>query len=562
MSSAPAIAEVTPHSEPEDGECSASRDEQLRDEQLPGEASPLDRSQSDRSQSARWSRGLVRQHSLAALRGRIINALAMVGSILVLARVLDPYDFSRFQSLRVAWTLAGLTAILGLGSVSLRNLGRLQAQEAPSRAGPTLRTSLRLSLFTQPAAAVVALVVTYYLGGRFFGEYRNLGFSVLMAAGVLAFATMQYSGEVARGLGRLDWANLIGGVRGAPLINLVLLLGAVALWLVGAASFTSMVWLFTLGAAAAALGGGWVVLRALRQPDQPGATPPQVVETSAPAMMRGAWMMGAGAILTFAAVQFDFLLAPAFLGDDEATAYINARRLVLLFMFPLALVNSTAEGLIAPLFAGGQTRRLERALRVGTTCVLLPCLAVAAGSLLLPQLFVRILLGPGYEAAAPLYCILLPGHLLLVASGACGLVLQMTGRERWALTTAAIAAAVLLIGGPWVMKGYGATGLAWLTSAVVGLQNLANVLLAKRLVGVNCWADPTLMLRPWRLVEGWRSMQAAKKEARAARRESDAAHAASGVLPVGNAPEQSPDSPPASAASLGAAALPPRTGDS
>lgn len=140
---------------------------------------------------------------------------------------------------------------------------------------------------------------------------------------------------------------------------------------------------------------------------------------------------------------------------------------------------------------------------------------VFAALILEPDLFMHIFTGePGAAAdAAPLVAILALGNIFYTGTGPTGYLLSMTGRPGVNLINSVVSVTVYALAGLWAAPRYGALGIAWVDAGVTALVNLARVLEAKLLVGVQPFGrtffKPVLatlcgaaVLLAWRLVPG------------------------------------------------------------
>ena len=436
--------------------------------------------------------GLIRRHGIWAAVGRAVNAAAVFGGTVLLARLLSQADFARFNVFRTVLAVAGIAAGSGLGVAALRRVGealeRGDGAAARRAAGAGPRLGGPLLLF----GSALAAGVTWWMGERWFGAEAGWPVAAAAAVGTLALGGMQIASETLRGCGGAAAANLLGGVRGAPLVNALLLLAAGGLWLAGSLTLTSAVWAYAVVAAAVFPVAVWLAVRAV------GGIGGQRSEVIGRSELSEAWAVAwpttLATLLSFASVQFDQLVAPTALPAAESDAYVAARRVVLLAMFPLSVLNSTAAGLVSRLY-GSNRAALGNALRAGATLVAAPCVLFYAVALVAPEWTCRLVLGAGYESSAGPLRWLVPGHLVLTLTGSCGLVLTLTGHQRSYLLVNAAALVLLLTAGPWACR-WGGVGLAAAVSGVVGLQNAACWLLARRNAGLDTAARLTLLVRP------------------------------------------------------------------
>jgi O-antigen/teichoic acid export membrane protein len=99
-----------------------------------------------------------------------------------------------------------------------------------------------------------------------------------------------------------------------------------------------------------------------------------------------------------------------------------------------------------------------------------------------------------YRDGATILVILSLARLVGVWTGSCSVALMMTGHQRVTMYVALTGGVVSVVGGILVAPHLGAVGVATVTGASQVLQNLVQLLLAKRLVGV--WTHIQFSPRP------------------------------------------------------------------
>jgi O-antigen/teichoic acid export membrane protein len=130
-----------------------------------------------------------------------------------------------------------------------------------------------------------------------------------------------------------------------------------------------------------------------------------------------------------------------------------------------------------------------------------------------PDLFVRLFGGSKYAGtdASVIVAILAAGNIFYSGTGPTGYVLSMTGRPGVNFINSLVAAGAYLAIGIAVVPQHGAVGMAIVDAAVTTLVNLARVVEAKLLVGVQpfgrSFLKPVLATLAGAIVlVGWRSV--------------------------------------------------------
>ena len=89
-----------------------------------------------------------------------------------------------------------------------------------------------------------------------------------------------------------------------------------------------------------------------------------------------------------------------------------------------------------------------------------------------------------YRDGSTILVILSIGRLVAVWSGAAGITLMMTGHQRSMMVVTLCTGALSVAAGIWAADRHGAVGVATATASVAVLQNVLQVALARRYVGV------------------------------------------------------------------------------
>lgn len=214
--------------------------------------------------------------------------------------------------------------------------------------------------------------------------------------------------------------------------------------------------------------------------------------------------------VTFTSTQADLWIAGANCLPDQVSLYAAARRLMLMIVLPLQMVNFLIAGSIAELRAQGRLKELEMLLRRAAGIAAIPSLLGLLLVLVAGGPIMQLLFGEFYRAAALPLAILGVGQAVLAWAGASHCALLMTGHQNKSLLVNGLAALALVLAGSVAVHFYGILGLAVTSSAVVSLESVALVLLARHLLGV--WTHTSLYsvwksdLRAARgLLSKWRS---------------------------------------------------------
>ena len=216
-------------------------------------------------------------------------------------------------------------------------------------------------------------------------------------------------------------------------------------------------------------------------------------------------MISASTVISFAMLHGDFLLVSGVTTPEDAAAYVGARRCIQLISMPLIVVNTMAAGVITPLLASGRKTLLEQTLRgfCGAASILAVLMSIPL--VVFPELSLRIILGDGYSAGTTALMILVPGQLIFVFTGSCGLLLSLKGCQRTVFTISLVSLILLAVLSPLAGARYGSAGLATVLTTIIAGNNLATWLAARRLTGINTWCSLSWLLKLRRLMAAGKS---------------------------------------------------------
>ncbi|MBA3690705.1 MAG: oligosaccharide flippase family protein [Actinobacteria bacterium] len=191
----------------------------------------------------------------------------------------------------------------------------------------------------------------------------------------------------------------------------------------------------------------------------------------------------------------DLLVLGAFRPQSQVALYGAASRLTLLVATPFTILQGVTPPIVAELYAKGQREKLQASMRAVATLAGIPTLLILLVFLLFGRQVMGLLYSPFFGQAAPILAILSIARLVAVWTGSCGVVLMMTGHQR-AMMYLTIGTGVVSVGaGILAAPAFGGIGVAVATSAAQVTQNVAQLFLARRLVGV--WTQIHLSPRPF-----------------------------------------------------------------
>lgn len=407
----------------------------------------------------------------------------MLAALALAARWLGAAAYGRFATVLASAGLLAVAAQLGLPQWLLRHVPAAERAAGHAQAGrPLLWRSVGAVILVGAALALAAAVLR--LGAAATGLAAHLPLAALtlgaLAAGPLALLRVLGAWQEARG------APLAGQIADGLVRP-----GGLGLALAGAAalglppSAATAAWLF-IGVVLAALAVGVCQVRARERAPAPAAD----AATAADARLAGAAPLLGIALLHAVMANADVLMLGALAEPAAAGAYHAASRVALALGLAMAAVSTVVGPKLARRAAAGdragQTRLAAASARALAVPAALGLPLVAAGAA--PALG---LLGAGFAAGAPALIGLWLGQLVNLACGPAALLLNLHDRARAAFHGVALGAGANLMLNAALIPPLGAAGAAAATAASTALWNLALVVQARSLTGV----DPTVLGR-------------------------------------------------------------------
>jgi O-antigen/teichoic acid export membrane protein len=194
-------------------------------------------------------------------------------------------------------------------------------------------------------------------------------------------------------------------------------------------------------------------------------------------------------ITTLGVTQGEILILGQMASGQEIAAYAGIKRLVQLTGAPLLMINSALPTFIADLVYQKNMGRLESILRGSTTLCCLPLLLASTIFIAFPMWTINLFFDADYSVGVRCLQILSVGNIAAVASGSCGLLLMMSGNQRYAMMSGTIGAIVFVILAPRLTSVFGITGMALGVAVSTIIRSIMSATFAKQRVGI--WSVPT-----------------------------------------------------------------------
>ncbi len=426
------------------------------------------------------------------LGARVVGAIAFAANNVVLARVLGPQQFGYFAVVSTAGVFAGFVAVAGVNRTLVkfiavdRTLARYQSLAARQR------ISSRILVISIPTAAVLTFLSTLAVLRSFSPSTLLLALATTGLAVANGIQTLL--GDTLRPYGHLRLASVVEGRSGGVLILLVhtvLLLPFLVfgLTLTGAVGLNVVAFALVLPAAGFLLHKHWVQTfdQAAREPQ--AVLDPQIL----PAFIKSSSVFLGTQLVAFLGAQGDIWIAGATLHPQDVSLFAAASRLMLLANTPLGAAQLALTPAIASLYASNKVEELQDLVRRTATLVTLPVLGLLLLIVLIPGTLLSFLFGAGFSRGAAALVWLSVGQLLNNATGLCGAVLAMSGREKDVLVTGFVVVGLKVCIGIPVALHWGLTAFAAESGVTTAALYLILLLLVRLRLGI--WTYPARRVR-------------------------------------------------------------------
>jgi O-antigen/teichoic acid export membrane protein len=414
---------------------------------------------------------------LAIVLGLVINA--------ILARLLSPAELGGYFAVFTLVFVGSIVGRLGMDRASVRFVSTALAAGQEGRARHAVRS---VFLVGTAGAVIVGLALLLGLGSWLAESVLDSALVsrvVPVAAVWLVFTTLKtLLVETFRGFQRFDLAtvfdSLLVDVLAASVFGTLLVVR-------GQSSLSQVVALSAIFAALAASVAAALLIRRFRSLGRDGRLGrDELLAMSWPVVIAdvASYLLGTG---------IDLWILAAFAPLREVALYGAASRLIALIVLPFRIVQGVTPPLIAELHTQGRRHELQEALRASAFLAAIPAFLLLIAFTVFGGVVLDLVYGPFYTRAATILAILSAGRLFAVWTGSCGLTLMMTGHQRAMMYITVLSGLVSVGGALAVAPRFGGLGVALTTAGGAVLQNLLQLLLARRYAGV--WTQAYLSPR-------------------------------------------------------------------
>jgi O-antigen/teichoic acid export membrane protein len=393
--------------------------------------------------------------------------------VALLTRQLIPEEMGVYFLAFSLVTTASSLGMLGMGDTMVR----LVASSLAVNDTNTARRAIKESFLWGSLGSLIAAVILALIGDEFGLPGNVVGLVALWGI----FQTGQnLLAEALRGFNEIRSATVF---QNRSFSNALVAIGLIVAWIVQVELNLTLVFAAFCAVSFLAVVFGLVLLwwKVRKEaPSQPSPTKEEPLGIFSQALP----VFGVSSMNSIRA-QIGLWIVAALLTSEEIALYGSANRLVYLVSIPLStVVNALIPPIIAELYAKGEIRRLERAVRTLATFATIPALLLTTAFVIGGPLILRFIYGEFYTGAATVLAILAVTHFIGVAGGSCGVTLVMTNNQKTlfliTIVTATTAVALTALGA----NLFGMVGVAIATLLVILLQNVLMVVGVKRTVGI------------------------------------------------------------------------------
>ena len=418
------------------------------------------------------------QQILSSFGLRVIYMGCTFLTSLVLARFLGATEFGIY-TYTVSWSyLLGVFGTVGMDNLLVREVAVYKSNTNWGLLRGILRWANILSLSFAIVVALTAIAIAWATG---MAQDRALFSAFCLAMAALPFMALRNLRRGAmRGLQRVT-LGLIPEMAIAPVAILTIVVFAFAL----SRDSVSAVWcvgLYTIVTVATTA----LSIKLLKN-----ALPPATL-LIAPQYRAGQWLASAIPFMLIEGIyiinaRVDILMLGSLQSIADAGIYVPVNRGAQLINFVLMAVSSALAPKIADLFAAEKLPQLERLIIKTAKYALFPTCLITVVLVGISSWYLS-LFGAEFVAGQSALIILCCGQLIFTITGLGGLILNMTGNEKYTAVTGAGSAALNTILNYFLISQWGVVGAAIATSVSLLLMNLSNIILVRLKLGIKSTA--------------------------------------------------------------------------
>ncbi|MQA99025.1 MAG: oligosaccharide flippase family protein [Actinobacteria bacterium] len=441
------------------------------------------------------------------IAGQVVSRSLSFLFYAVAFRLVGVATVGRYRQVSQALTIAGQVALLGFNYAAMRFIARARAQGRHEEVRGAMRVAVTGVLLASLFVTVAIVVLAEPLGRLFAEEGQDPGsiatFFRIGVAYVPLFALTQVLRYCTQAYKTMVPSVMVGGII-QPVARFVF---GIALLIAGLA-VTGLLASLVVSVAVGAVAAAWYVRRMLTE-DERAASP----RADAGAMVRFALPQAGASLLSIQDLGLGIIL----LGVSGTDLQVGVFTAGLALQGPATVFLGGIVNIWAPvvsdLHGRGEIGRLGDLYKTINRWVATFSFPVIAVLILEGDLFIELFAKTRDPSAGAVVVWLAIGNIFYTGTGPTGYVLSMTGRPGVNFMNSAVGVALYIVLGLWVIPEHGVVGMAIVTAGITAAVNLARVIEAKILVGIQPFGRTfykpvvatlggSAVLLAWRLVPG------------------------------------------------------------
>ena len=378
----------------------------------------------------------------------------------------------------MTWTnLLSIPATLGIDQLVVREMAVYRARSRQKLMAGLLRWSNSLILGTAIALALAAVAVVWTRSP----ESDELVLAMVLAMTTLPLASLRNLRLGAmRGLDRIVLGQIPDAIF-APLIMIVLT-GSIyfllpdrlnVFWVLGSKIVATAV-TFIVGTL-------WLV-RSL----------PQAVKGIKPQYRSRSWLISALPFMFLGTVELiNSRIDIIMLGGIEGAAAVGIYAAIAGIAQLTAFIHQASLGVLGPtianLYSQGKLRQLEQLIQQSILAVFTASLLIG-GVVIGFSKYLLLIFGSEFVTGSTAMNILIGGQIFNALTGPVGLVLNMTGHQRYTAIATALSAALNIVLNVLLIPRWGIVGAAIATTASIVIINVIKVMLLQKILNISLYS--------------------------------------------------------------------------
>lgn len=397
----------------------------------------------------------------------------------LIARHFGPAGSGEFGIALTTLTITTYCVLAGLDAIVVRNVAGDLAQHKTGEARGVVRSVARYVVIAGPVAATSLFLVRNLLARDLLHQPGMTTMLGIMVWAVVPLTLQRVVTSALRASGQLFLSQIIDGPVGTTLAAVLL-----ALAIIGGFAGTMLTPASVyLGGVVVGCCAGWIGLRGVSR-NWPKAVPVVL----APLVVAGLPIL-----ISNLSQLFTEWYTTVSLGAHWPVAIVGQYRAAWQFVMLAGLVQLAMEVIIGPRIAAasrvGDTDGIARVARRMVVLVLVMAAPLFLLIFVAPE-FLLSIFGPRFIPGALALQILGAGQLVRLASGPLGVILVMTGNQRWVLVYSAAAVILCVCFATWLIPLYGAAGAAAATTAALVGRNLIAMAIVHFVLRINLFRRP------------------------------------------------------------------------